>query len=242
MFLRNRDEALDALGAIVVLPERREQIIRCTVAIMQCLDPESRRFMADCQTMLLEGGLDALKSKRHEAILELQESEVVAVVDPEEDGPLEALAGATDALRFAGVVHAVFPELRNRFDRWEIARALAAQEEILREIVIEALRLRQESGSGEVDRLRERTAAIIETHRPVWSGRADRMRRACRDTLRSLELEGDPETIFAAIAVTDERALPFLEALDRHPAKAVGIVRKLQEWTATVRALEGPQV
>lgn len=235
MFLRNRDEAMEALAAIVALPERREQIIGCTVAIMQCLDPEARTFMADCQAMLIEGGLEALRQKRREALAELQDAEMVVVEDPEEDRQLEALATAADALRFAGVVHAVFPGLAGRFEKWEIARALTAQEEVLRAQVVGALKSRGDAAN------QARVEAVVEMHLPAWRAKAEKMLRAVRDTLKSYELEGDPEAIFTAIAVSDDRAIPFLESIDRNPAAAVEAVRRLQEWTATVRSLDRPQ-
>ncbi|MBI2901404.1 MAG: hypothetical protein HYY17_14560 [Planctomycetes bacterium] len=238
MFIRSREEAMDVLAEILTLSERRDQIIRCTVAIMECLDAEARTFMADCQAMLIEGGLETLRERRREAMERLHETEVVAIIDPEEDRQLEALASAADALRFADVVFAVLPELS--FQKWEIARALLAQEQILREQVVAALQARQ-STPDDLAGLRSRVEAIVTSHLPPWRGRAEEMRRACRDVLRTYELDGDPEMIFTAIASSDDRALPFIEMLNRDSAGAVAYIRKLQEWTATVRALEQPR-
>jgi predicted protein tyrosine phosphatase len=234
MFIRSRDEALDALAEVVALPERREQIIRCTVAIMQCLDPEARVLMTRCQALLIEGGLEELKQRRREAF----ETELVAVVDPEEDRELEAVASAQDALRFADVVQAAFPGLAPPFQPWEIARALLAQEADLREEIRIALVHRHDGASAEFAAAQIRAEAIVRRHLPEWRARAGEILRACRDVVKSSGGNGDAEIIFAAIAASDDRARPFLNQLDRDPSGAVETVRKLSEWTETVRTIE----
>src|SRR5260221_13328875 len=84
MYIRNQDEAMQALAEILEIPERREQIIQSTVRIMLCLDVEPRLFLADCQALLIEGGLEALRSRRRDAAESLQDLPI-GVMDPEGD-------------------------------------------------------------------------------------------------------------------------------------------------------------
>src|SRR5688572_6547586 len=84
MYIRTKEEALDAVAEVLDLPERRDQIIQSTVKIMLCLDAEPRAFMGDCQALLIEGGLDAMRSKRRE-LLDSLENLPVAIMDAEED-------------------------------------------------------------------------------------------------------------------------------------------------------------
>src|SRR5579862_2770136 len=111
MYIRNQGDALHALAQILAMPERREQIVQVTVKIMLCLDAEPRTLLCDCQSLLIEDGLDALRLKRREA-LEHQESIPVVILDPEGDRLFEAAATALDALRLTEVVRNVFPDLR----------------------------------------------------------------------------------------------------------------------------------
>jgi hypothetical protein len=56
IYIRSKAEALDAVAAVLALPERRQQIVQLTVRVAMCLDPEARRFLADCQAGLRRRG------------------------------------------------------------------------------------------------------------------------------------------------------------------------------------------
>ena len=111
MYIRTREEALESLAEILDLPDRREQIIQSTVRIMLCLEVEPRLLLADCQALLLEGGLDALAARRRD-LVEAAEDLPIGVLDPAEDHLFEEVAAALDALRFTEAVRQVFPGLR----------------------------------------------------------------------------------------------------------------------------------
>src|SRR6185295_15332864 len=61
MYIRSKDEAMTAMGAILELEGRSAQIIQATVKLALCLDPEARAFMVDVQAAVIEGGLDGLR-------------------------------------------------------------------------------------------------------------------------------------------------------------------------------------
>src|SRR6185295_771792 len=117
MYIRTHQDALRNLAEILDLPERRDRIIQSTVRIMLCLEVEPRLFLADCQALLIEGGLETLRARRRDAV-EAAEDLPIVVLDPAEDQLFEEIASALDALRFTDVVRQVFPALHA--DRWQI--------------------------------------------------------------------------------------------------------------------------
>src|SRR5688500_88806 len=119
MYIRTKEDALENLAEILQIPERRDQIIQSTVRIMLCLEVEPRILLADCQALLIEGGLETLRSRRRDAV-EAAEDLPVVVLDEVEDRLFEEVASALDALRFTEVVRQVFPGIRA--DRWQIGR------------------------------------------------------------------------------------------------------------------------
>ena len=76
MYIRTRDDAMDALGAILELPERRAQIVQSTVKVALCMTPEARTFMLDVQAGILSGGLDALRERRQAAVQKLTDTTI----------------------------------------------------------------------------------------------------------------------------------------------------------------------
>lgn len=237
VYIRTKEEALDAVASVLGLPERRDQIIRCTVAIMQCLQAEPREFLADCQAMLIEDGLEGLKRKRREVLDHLQEHDVVAVLDPDENRQLETIASALDAVRFSDIVHEVFPNVADRYQPWEIARAMLASEAPLQEGVLTALRVRNGSaGPDDHAAAADKVDTLIRTALPSWRSRAGEIRRSCAAVVTDAE---ESERVFWAIVTSDDRAVPFLQAVDRDPSSAVEIVRHLRELTNALRALDG---
>jgi hypothetical protein len=142
IYIRNKAEALDAVASVLALPERRQQIIQITVRIAMCLEPEARRFLADCQAGLIEEGLEAMRKRRHESLAAMQEEakEAIVIVDSAEDQLLEAVGIALDALRLAEIPRQVFPDVRSSAPASVVARAILADEAGLRQLSIDAVR------------------------------------------------------------------------------------------------------
>ncbi len=222
MYIRNQGDALDVLAQILALPERRQQIVQVTIKIMLCLDAEPRALLSDCQALLIEDGLDALRRKRRE-VLEHQESIPVVILDPEGDRLFEAAATALDALRLTDVVRGVFPDLRS--ERWVVARALLAREAELRAQLTAAIRAR-----GQADVLRCSRASvdsILSASRPEWNDQL-------ADPDASHE---EADLLFEVFALSDERSAGLLAALERDPEDAVRQVARLYEALDAVRSL-----
>src|SRR5579859_5023044 len=137
MYIRTREDAIENLAQILELPDRRDQIIQSTVRIMLCLEVEPRLFLADCQALLIEGGLDALRERRR-LLVEAAENLTIGFIDDSEDRLFEDVASALDALRFVEVVRQVFPGLHA--DRWQVARLILLYESGVREQINEAVR------------------------------------------------------------------------------------------------------
>jgi hypothetical protein len=238
MYIRHQGDALDALAQILDLPERRQQIVQCTIKIMLCLDAEPRTLLTDCQALLIEGGLDALRRRRRDA-LEHQESIPIVILDPEGDLLFEAAATALDALRLTDVVRQVFPDLRH--ERWVVARALLSHEVEIRAQLAAAIKAR---GQGDVLRCaRASVESILAGSHPSWNDRAGTLRAACLDVLKGARL-ADPgdiheeaDLLFELFAISDERAAALLVALDQVPEDAVRQVARLYEALDAVRSL-----
>lgn len=238
MYIRTRDEALENLADILELPERRDQIIQSTIRIMLCLEVEPRLFLADCQALLIEGGLETLRARRRDAV-EAAEDLPVAVFDPVEDQLFEEVAGAIDALRFTEAVRQVLPGLKA--DRWQIARALLLYESGVREQMSAAVR-----GRGDEQRVAAARTAVegmIAALRPAWSDRVGAIRTACLESLKQsagAEADGlheEAESLFELFATSDRRAPELLAAIDAGGAGAQEQVDKLRELAASARAL-----
>lgn len=239
MYIRNQTDALDALAQILDLPERRQQIVQCTIKIMVCLDAEPRTFLGDCQALLIEGGLDALRRKRQES-LHAHDAVPILILDPEGDRLFEAAASALDALRLTDVVRQVFPDLRH--ERWIVARALLTQEVEIQAQLSAAIKAR---GQKDVLRCaRGSVDSILASMHPAWADRAGTVRAACVDVLKGARLT-DPDSLheeadllFELFALSDERAAGLLDAIDRAPDEAVRLVARLYEALDAVRSLE----
>src|SRR6185503_3911078 len=238
MYIRHQGDALDALAQILALPDRRQQIVQSTIKIMLCLDAEPRMFLVDCQALLLDGGLDALRRKRQESLVAL-DSVPILILDPEGDRMFEAAASGLDALRLTDVVRRVFPLLRQ--ERWIIARALLTDECAIQAQLSAAIK-----SHGQQDVVRCALASvdsILASRHPAWGDRAGTIRAACVDVLKGARLT-DPDCLheeadllFELFALSDERAQGLLDALDRSPEDAVHLISRLYEALDMARAI-----
>jgi hypothetical protein len=239
MYIRSREDALESLAEILELPERRDQIIQSTVRIMLCLEVEPRVFLADCQALLIEGGLETLRSRRRDAV-EAAEDLPVVVYDPDEDQVFEEVASALDALRFTDAVRQVFPGIRA--ERWQIARALLLYESGVREQVSAAVKCRGDAAC--IAASREAVERMVAALRPAWSDRVGAIRTACTEALkRSQPLDPDrlheeAETLFELFAASDRCAPELLAAIDAGAAQVDEQVARIRDMAASARKLQ----
>ncbi len=238
MYIRHQGDALEVLAQILDLPERRQQIVQCTIKIMLCLDAEPRQLLADCQALLIEDGLDALRRRRREA-LETERTLPIIILDPEGDRLYEAVASSLDALRFGEVIRQVFPDLRH--ERWLAARGLLAREADLKAQLSAAIKAR---GQRDVVRLsRIAVQEILASRLPGWFDRAGTLRAACVDVLKGGRLcdpdllHEEADLLFQLFAVSDERSVELLNLLDASPVDAIHKIVKLYEALDAVRTL-----
>ncbi|HXX93441.1 MAG TPA: hypothetical protein VEN81_07390, partial [Planctomycetota bacterium] len=183
IYIRNRAEALDAVAAVLALPERRQQIIQMTVRIAMCLEPEARTFLADCQAGLIESGLDYMRQRRHEILsaMQAEAKEAIVIVDSSEDQLLEAAGVALDALRLAEIPRQVFPDLREKHPVHEIARAILADEAAMRQLSIDAVRAHGTANIAQYDQLRAELKGRLERSKPSWAGAFPILQAACQE-------------------------------------------------------------
>ncbi|HEX7900690.1 MAG TPA: hypothetical protein VF950_23220 [Planctomycetota bacterium] len=228
MYIRTREEALASLAEILDLPDRKAQIVQFTVSIMACLDAEPRRLLLDGQALLLDGGLDALRRGRHEALT----SRRLAPLDVDHD----RLATRLDAMELTEVIRQVFPEIRA--ERWIVARALLRGEAALRDGVAAAIRAR--GRHDERSRARRDVESAVASARPAWIDRAGALRSACLSVIKRAAKEVDhpheeADLLFALAATSDD----LTDALFSNPESADLRLGRLLESLEAVRELPG---
>jgi hypothetical protein len=237
MYIRTREEALQYLAEILDIPDRREQIMQSTICALLCLEVEPRLLLSDCQTFLIEGGLDTLRTRRR-GIIESREVPI-ALLERLEDSRFDDVASALDAVHYAEIVRSIFPDLRA--DRWQIARALSLYESGVRSQIVAAIKAR--GNPVIVNSAREAIEGLILALRPGWSDRLGAIRGACIDTLKkSSAVEADrlheeAEWLFELFAVSDRRAPELLDAIDADAARASEQITRCRDLAEAAHAL-----
>jgi len=239
MYIRTRDEALLYLAEILDLPDRRDQLTQATVCTLLCLEVEPRLLLADCQALLLEGGLATLRARRRDVLGTARELPPL-LRDPESEPLFEEVASSLDAIHFSGLIREIFPDLRA--DRWQIARTLLLYETGVRAQIVAAVRAR---GNPVILRAaREAVEGMIQVLRPAWIDRLGAIRTACLEALKSEvgverdQLHETAEQLFELFALWDHRAAELLEAIDGDDALAGRQIATLREMAAVARSLE----
>jgi hypothetical protein len=235
MYIRSKAEAMDAMGAILELPERPAQIIQATVKIALCLDMEARIFMVDVQAALIEGGLEGLKKRREAALAHLTDTKIrrrAPGIDVKKDVLLDEVGAAIDLLKMVKILAEVFPAAGQRHPQWELARFIHENQGYVREAVEAGLRRR---GKPEHATLEAKVIAKIEEKKPWWPEWADSIKQACGHYVHTLAKEGevhpganDPETLFYVIAMSEERAREVLRRM-------AGTSQDLKEFLSGLR-------
>ena len=239
MYIRNRDEALDALSGVLALPERRDQIIQITVKVALCLDPDARRFLADCAAGLIEGGLEHMRRKRREMLDALQQQEqeggeAILIVDSSTDQLLEAVGSAMDALRLADIIAQVFPELARQHQKWEIARAVLGEEQAIQDAVINTIKERKTGGTRVLGMMQKHVAEKIALSRPPWFEATPTIKGAIESVVAAdgavkTGTSHDPELVFKIIALDDTRAQLVLDMLSSAPDDAKTYINDIRQ-------------
>jgi|SRR5882672_8228540 len=217
MYIRSKDEAMAAMGAILELPGRSAQIIQATVKLAVCLDSEARIFMMDVQAALIEGGLDAFRKRREAAMAHLSDTKIrrrAPGIDVKKDALLSEIGAEIDVLKMVKLLSDVFPAAAARHPQWELGRFIHENQGYVREAIEAGLRRR---GKPEHAALEAKVVARIEEKKPWWPEWADSIKQACAHYVHTLSKEGevhpganDPETLFYLIAMREERARDVL--------------------------------
>jgi hypothetical protein len=234
IYIRNKAEALDAVASVLALPERRQQIVQLTVRIAMCLDAEARSFLSDCQAGLIEGGLEYMRKRRHEQLATQQEEapEAIVIVDSSEDQLLEQVGMALDALRLSEIVRQVFPAVREKHAPWEVARIFLADEEKVRQVMIEAVRAHGAGNSTVYEKARGWIEKRLAASTPGWMSTLPTLQQACDEVAA-----GDPH-LLAAIAVDDLRANLVIDLLAGSRAEAIDYLKTVKTRIDTLHELE----
>jgi hypothetical protein len=236
MYIRTRDEAMDALGAILELPERRAQIVQSTVKVALCMTPEARSFMLDVQAGILHGGLDGLRERRRKAVEKLTDTTIrkrAPGIDVKTDPLLEPIGQALDLLKMVDILVSTFPGVAAKHPKWELARFIHENASYVREAVEAGMRRR---GKPEHVPLEAKVVARLESTRPWWPEWAGPLKEACAHYVRLLAKEpgdvqpsaNDPEVLFLIVTMSDERAQEVLRRLAGTASEVLAYFRELR--------------
>lgn len=221
MYIRTKEDALGALAEILELPTRSGQIVQATVQVALCTVMDARTLLLDIQAAIIEGGLDAFRKRREQALARLRDTQIrrrAPGVDVKTDPLLAEIGSALDLLKMVDVLSEVFPAVAARHPKWEIARFIHEQQGFVREALESGLRRR---GKPEHAPLEARLLARIEEKKPWWPEWADSLREACRHHIDRASREGgqvhpaadDPEILFHIIVMSESRAQETLGRL-----------------------------
>jgi len=234
MYVRNKAEALDAVAAVLALPERRQQIVQLTVRIAMCLDPEARTFLADCQAGLIDGGLESMRKRRHELLAASQEEapEAIVILDSSEDQLLEQVGVALDTLRLSEIVRQVFPAIREKSAAWEVARTFLAAEEEVRKVMVEAVRAHGAGDSKVYEHCRGEMERRIVAATPAWMAMLPTIEAACAEVAAR-----DPH-LLGAICVDDMRSRLVVDLLANNHDEAIEYLKSVKQKIDQLHELE----
>ncbi len=185
MVIRTREDALKALSEVLNL-DRRQQIVQITVKLAQCLTPESRQILFRAQEGMVAGTLQSRLKARGKgqapasaSLADFIAKESVAPPEVDENAPIDdtrvtdEIGLALEALKVAAVAFDVYPTLRGKFARWEVARAAAHFGEDFQKLIAAGTEPRT---AGEA--LRKLTT-VVTRFRPWWHAQVPVIAQAC---------------------------------------------------------------
>jgi hypothetical protein len=234
MYVRTKSEALDVVASVLGMPDRRQQIIQITVRIAMCLDPEARGFLLDCQSGLIEGGLEHMRKKRQELLAAQQQDtpEAIVIVDDSVDQLLEQAGMALDAMRLSEIVRQVFPKLREKFPAWHVARAFLVSEQEMRELTVQAVKAHGAGDGKTYDKAQNLIHRYLEGVTPSWKDAVSTISAACE------ELAPGNSDLLPVVVTDDVRAQLVLSLLAGSKAEAAEYLQGLLKRIETLRRLE----
>ncbi len=152
--IRTLDEAKSALAEIFVLPHRRMQIIQMQVKMATCMDSKARKFLSNALEVLVkrrgkkfggQGSGVAVAAPQVRPATPVAGSPPVPAATPAPappTAPHEEIPETTefDDLKMASLVRDVFSETHQDLPEWQVARAILADRDTLRELLIDAIK------------------------------------------------------------------------------------------------------
>lgn len=206
--IRTREEALKALSEVLVL-DRRGQIVQITVKLAQCLTPETRQILFRAQEGLVAGRLQT-RIRERETMKQQQPrpaARVPTVPDEEviDDSRInEEIAIALEALKVAAVAFDVFPTLRGKYARWEVARAAIHYGDNLRELI------RAGTDPGTAAGAERKMETGVARFRPWWHGQVPSIAQVCEHVRRAAPdspWRVGAQSLLDIVATTELRAM-----------------------------------
>ena len=164
------------------------------------------------------------------------EPEPIVLIDQEELKAIEELGTELDALSLADVAREVFPDLKNEFAPWQVARAIYLDEASARKAILQGARLKDKERATMLAPALDDMKRLIHTRKPFWMHSIPSIQE-CINAQFAAEppVDGGPtaEQVFNVIAMADAKALEMLKVIvksnDPGVAFAADIRRKLEK-------------
>lgn len=245
--IRTLEEAKSALAEIFVLPHRRMQIIQMQVKMATCLDSKARKFLSNALEVLVKrrgkkySGPTAPAAARGAAPASgVAPVPAGAVAAPPPTAPLEEIPETTefDDLKMASLVRDVFSETHQDLPEWQVARAILANRDTLRELLIDAIKAKNAKDGEAYNEKALKVFDIILGVQMQMGRSADKVQKFIREMVEKLnaadaglEIDRD-ETgqIVNAVMMFDPRIKTMLGFQTEGPAgteKAMAEVNRL---------------
>ncbi len=229
--IRTLDEAKSALAEIFVLPHRRMQIIQMQVKMATCLDSKARKFLSNALEVLVKrrgkkfggqgSGTAAAPTARPPTPVAGMPAVPASTPAPAPPtAPVEEIPETTefDDLKMASLVRDVFSETHQDLPEWQVARAILADRDNLRELLIDAIKAKN---AKDFEAYNEKALAVFDIILGVQMqlGRsADKVSKFIREVVEKLnasdaglEIERDETNqIISAIMMFDPRIKTML--------------------------------
>jgi hypothetical protein len=154
---------------------------------------------------------------------------IVIVPSQDELKVLEELGTQLDALNLAAVAAEIFPDLKGKFEPWEVARAIYANESQAREALLQGARLKDHERATMLAPAWDTIRRLIENSRPSWRERLHALRSVIDEHFASAppnERGASAQSMFEVLAMRDDHAL---EVLDSERPAALDLVGGLRQ-------------
>ncbi|MBI4564482.1 MAG: hypothetical protein HY716_07310 [Planctomycetes bacterium] len=220
-------DSMDGLvhgGLAHMRQKRREALLGAEAGPTRKVDTELlRRQLRDAKEQRHEE--DARKVAELESAAEGPEFEPIVIVPSDDElQDVEELGTQLDALRLASVALELFPDLKDGYETWRIARAIYLDEAAAREAMLGGARLTNEERGVQGGAAVEAFRRVLDGRRPAWLDAVPKIRALVDEHFAAIapaDGGATPDLLFTILVMSDQRADQLLRLLQEGNAPAL---------------------